>query len=90
MWERIKDAGNKELLGNSHELRRMEETSERGQDCVQVIVPMMVMVVVVMINITCCTFNTSPHKKISHLRSNKFGEKTSFFYPFNTCSASKS
>jgi hypothetical protein len=27
-----KDAGFKELVGNSHELRRVEETSEGGQD----------------------------------------------------------
>lgn len=27
-----KDAGNKEVVGNSHELRRVKEISERGQD----------------------------------------------------------
>jgi len=30
--EGSKDAGNKEVVGNSHELRRVEEISERGQD----------------------------------------------------------
>jgi hypothetical protein len=32
MWDRTKDAGIKELVGNSHESRRVEETSEGGQD----------------------------------------------------------
>jgi hypothetical protein len=32
-----------------------------------------------LINITHCTFNTSPHKKISRLRSNKFDDRTIFF-----------
>lgn len=27
-----KDAGNKEVVGKSHELRRVKEISERGQD----------------------------------------------------------
>jgi hypothetical protein len=31
-----------------------------------------------LINITHCPFNTSPHKKISCLRSNKFDDKTIF------------
>lgn len=31
-WKGRKDAGNKEVVGNSHELRRVEEISERGQD----------------------------------------------------------
>lgn len=31
-WKRSNDAGNKVVVGNSHELRRMEEISERGQD----------------------------------------------------------
>jgi hypothetical protein len=31
-WERTKDAGIKELVCNSHESRRVEETSEGGQD----------------------------------------------------------
>jgi len=30
--EGSKDAGNKEVVGNSHELRRVEGISERGQD----------------------------------------------------------
>jgi hypothetical protein len=30
--EGSKDAGNKVVVGNSHELRRVEEISERGQD----------------------------------------------------------
>jgi hypothetical protein len=30
--EGSKDAGNKEEAGNSHELRRVKEISERGQD----------------------------------------------------------
>jgi hypothetical protein len=32
-----------------------------------------------LINITCCLFNTFPHKKISCLRSNKSDDKTIFF-----------
>jgi hypothetical protein len=32
-WERTKDAVIKELVGDSHESRRVEETSEGGQDC---------------------------------------------------------
>jgi hypothetical protein len=32
---------------------------------------------------------TSPHKEISHLKSNKFDDKT-FFNPFNTFSVSES
>jgi hypothetical protein len=32
-----------------------------------------------LINITGCPFNTSPHKKICHLRSNKFDDETIFF-----------
>jgi hypothetical protein len=36
-----KDAGIKELVGNSHELRRVEETSEEGQDTLSVVVLMM-------------------------------------------------
>jgi hypothetical protein len=31
-WERTKDAGIKELVGNSHESRGVEETSEGSQD----------------------------------------------------------
>jgi hypothetical protein len=32
-----------------------------------------------LINITRCPFNTSPHEKISRLRSNKFNNETIFF-----------
>ena len=32
--EGSKDAGNKEVVGNSHKLRRVEEISERGHDFV--------------------------------------------------------
>lgn len=32
-----------------------------------------------LINITRCTFNMSPHKKISHLRSNKSWQRNNFF-----------
>jgi hypothetical protein len=32
-----------------------------------------------LINITCCTFNMSPHKKISRLRSNKSWWQNNFF-----------
>jgi hypothetical protein len=38
-----KDAVNKELVGNSYEPWRMEETSEGGQDSLWVVVPMMMM-----------------------------------------------
>jgi hypothetical protein len=31
-WERAKNAGSKELVGNSHESRRMQEISEGGKD----------------------------------------------------------
>jgi hypothetical protein len=31
-WERTKDAGIKELVDNSHGWRRVEQTSEGGQD----------------------------------------------------------
>lgn len=40
MWEGCDDAGNKELVGNSHEPLRMDETSERGQHPLQVVAPM--------------------------------------------------
>jgi hypothetical protein len=32
-----------------------------------------------LINITCCTFNTSPHRKISRLRSNESWWQNNFF-----------
>jgi hypothetical protein len=39
-----KDARNKELVGNSRELERAEETSERDQDSVRGVEPMMMMI----------------------------------------------
>jgi hypothetical protein len=38
-----KDAGIKELVGNRHESKRVEETSEGGQDSLRVVVMMMMM-----------------------------------------------
>jgi hypothetical protein len=40
----ISDAGNKELVGDSHESRRVEDTTERDQDCISVVFPIMIMV----------------------------------------------
>jgi hypothetical protein len=43
----VKCGGIKELVGNIHESRRVEETSEGGQDSLWVVVPMMMMMIMV-------------------------------------------
>jgi hypothetical protein len=42
---KTKDAGIKELMNNSHESWRVEETSEGDQDSLWVVVPMMMMMI---------------------------------------------
>ena len=37
----VNDAGNKELVGGSHESRRVEDTTEGGQESLPVVFPMM-------------------------------------------------
>jgi hypothetical protein len=44
--KRREDAENKELVGNSNESRRMEETSEEGHDSLLVVAPMMMMMMI--------------------------------------------
>jgi hypothetical protein len=42
-WVRAQDAWIKELVGNSHESRRVEETSEEGQDSLRVVMLLLLM-----------------------------------------------